>query len=309
MTQHGNPVEAGAGAPVGAPAPASVTVAAVKKPRRKPKAGRDLSKAIPVGLALIAILVLSLVFDTRFFAILVLVLMFAAQWELARALKVRNIHVPLVPLWVGSALIVMGTWLKGPGGLLFTFLFTCGLVCLWRAVRGRGGGPLAVRDALAGVFMATYVSLLGAFTLLLAVQEQGAILVFLAILIGVANDTGGYVAGVLFGKHPMAPMISPKKSWEGFVGSQLLAAGIGAAVMHFALGESALVGVVIGMLGSVASTVGDFSESLIKRDLGIKDMSNLIPGHGGVLDRLDSLLVCAPVTYAVLLVLSDSAVL
>lgn len=283
------------------------TTTAAEKPAQHGRAGRNLRQAVPVGIVLIAALVLSLVFDTRAFAVLATIAMLAGQWELARAFNVRHIRVPLVPIWVGTVAMVLATWFAGAWGMLVAFLLTAGVICLWRALSV--GGPDAARDALCGVFAVTYVALLGCFTLLLANHEQGAALVFMVILIGVANDTGGYVAGVLFGKHPVAPSISPKKSWEGFIGSALLAATVGALMMHFALGESALVGVVLGVVGAVASTLGDLSESLIKRDLGIKDMSQLIPGHGGVLDRLDSLLICAPTSYAVLLVLSDVAVL
>ena len=260
------------------------------------RAGRNLPAAIGVGLGLVALLIASLAFDPIGFAALALAAVLVAEWELARAFAVRHIRIPLPPLWVGSVGIVVSSWVAGAQGLLTAYLLTCGAVVLWRAVDG--GGPDAVRDALCGVFAATYLPFLAGFTVLLAAAPQGAALVFTVILLGVANDTGGYIAGVLFGKHPMAPSVSPKKSWEGFAGSLAAAALVGALMVVFALGGPWWVGVVIGVVCVFASTAGDLAESLIKRDLGLKDMSDLLPGHGGLLDRLDSLLVCAPVAYA-----------
>jgi phosphatidate cytidylyltransferase len=125
----------------------------------------------------------------------------------------------------------------------------------------------------------------------------------LFLLVVAMNDTGGYVAGVLFGKHPMAPRISPKKSWEGFVGS--LVFGVVSAVLMavYGLGAPVWVGVLLGVCLVVVGTCGDLVESLIKRDLGIKDMSSFLPGHGGVMDRLDSLLLAAPVAWVIMYVL------
>lgn len=282
----------------GGPAPASKAAGSTKAPAPAGKAGRDLGKAIPVGVLLVAALVLSLVFDPVVFATLAVLAVWAGEWEMSRALAVRNIRVPLVPMWLGAAAMIAAAWMFGPSALMTAFLLTCGAVILWRALRF--GGPDAMRDSLSGVFVTTYVPFLAAFAVLLAAMPNGAALVFTVLLIGVANDIGGYVAGVLFGERPMAPSISPKKSWEGFGGSVALAALVGALMTHFAVGGPWWVGLIMGVVGAFASTLGDFSESLIKRDLGIKDMSNLLPGHGGVLDRLDSLLICAPTSYAVL---------
>ena len=114
------------------------------------------------------------------------------------------------------------------------------------------------------------------------------IITFIAIT--VASDTGGYVAGVLFGKHPMAPVISPKKSWEGFAGSVVFCLVAGWALVVYLLDGDWWVGLLLGLIAAVMATLGDLCESVIKRDLGIKDMSQVIPGHGGLMDRLDSLL-------------------
>ena len=153
------------------------------------------------------------------------------------------------------------------------------------------------------MFALAWIPFLGCFLLLLFAQEQGQMLVALAILGPVGNDTGGYIAGVLLGKHPMAPRISPKKSWEGFAGSLLLGTALVTAIGTFALDLPWWAGVAIGAVLVLVSTGGDLSQSLLKRDLGIKDMGHLLPGHGGVLDRIDSILLAAPTTYIMLEVL------
>ena len=129
--------------------------------------------------------------------------------------------------------------------------------------------------------------------------HRGALLVATFILVVVGNDLGGYIAGVLFGKHPMAPSISPKKSWEGFAGSLVLSASLGSLMLGLVLGEPWWWGIALGVLAVLTATTGDLSESLLKRDLGIKDLGTILPGHGGVMDRLDSLLVTAPACYLV----------
>jgi len=122
--------------------------------------------------------------------------------------------------------------------------------------------------------------------------------VFIATVVG--NDVGGFAAGVLFGKHPMAPSVSPKKSWEGMAGSVVASAVAGWLTVSLGLGGPAWVGVLLGVVTAVAATIGDLSESLVKRDLSIKDMGSLLPGHGGMMDRLDSLLFVAPLAWLVL---------
>ena len=152
------------------------------------------------------------------------------------------------------------------------------------------------------VFALVYVPFLGSFVALLLAEggrfgagldDDGVAATLTFILVTIASDTGGYVAGVLFGKHPMAPVISPKKSWEGFAGSTVFTVGAGMILVVFLLDGDWRVGVALGVIAVVMATLGDLCESVIKRDLGIKDMSQVIPGHGGLMDRLDSLLATA----------------
>ena len=120
----------------------------------------------------------------------------------------------------------------------------------------------------------------------------------------VLSDTGGYIAGSMFGRHPMAPTVSPKKSWEGLAGSMVAAAVGGAIMLRVLFDVSLWWGAVFGAAVAVAAVVGDLGESMIKRDLGVKDMSRLLPGHGGIMDRLDSIVLAAPTAYVLLLVLA-----
>jgi phosphatidate cytidylyltransferase len=181
------------------------------------------------------------------------------------------------------------------------WVLTCLAVVVWRSV-GRPEG--AARDVLGGIFISTYPTFLVGFAVLLLAPEDGVGRMFVFLITTVCSDVGGYAAGVLFGKHPMAPTISPKKSWEGFAGSVLLCTIGGSITVHLRLDRSWVLGVALGVGVAVAATIGDLMESLIKRDLGIKDMSNVLPGHGGVMDRLDSLVVVAPVVWAVLTLLA-----
>lgn len=262
------------------------------------RAGRDLTAAIGVGIGLALVLVASLLYDIRIFVGLVALVIGAGMWELARAVRLSNIRIPLEPLWVGGAGMMISAWVGGPSALLMAFALTCGAVFVWRVVEG--GGLAAVRDASTAMFVAAYLPFLASFAVLLARRPDGAWAVLTFVAIVVASDTGGYIAGVLFGKHPMSPSISPKKSWEGFAGSITLATAIAIVCAHFALGLPWWTGVLLGVLGVLTGTVGDLAESLIKRDLGLKDMGTILPGHGGIMDRLDSLLVTVPVIYLVL---------
>ena len=264
------------------------------------RAGRDLPIAIGVGLGLLGVFAASLIFRKEGFILLAVLACGAALWELAQAFTRRGIHIPLLPLLVGTVGILISSYTSGPEALLVSFMLTAGGVVVWRVLDG--SGPAALRDAAAGTFATAYIPFMGGFVMLMLAEPDGAKRVALFVLLSVANDTGGYVAGVLLGRHPLAPSVSPKKSWEGLGGSLVLAGLVGAVGMAWAFGASPLVGIALGVASVLTSTLGDLSESLIKRDLELKDMGTLLPGHGGVLDRLDSLLLTAPLVYLLLLV-------
>jgi len=261
------------------------------------RAGRDLRAATAVGVGLLAVVTLSLIFVVEAFVALAVLACLIADVELTRAAAVRKLRVPLLPLWVGSVGMLVSAWVGGPAALVTALVLTAGTIFVWRLLDG--GGIEAVRDAAAGIFIAAWVPFLAGFAVLMVASDRGPLLVATFILMVVGNDLGGYIAGVLFGKHPMAPSISPKKSWEGFAGSILLSAALGALMLGVVLDAPWWAGVALGVLTVLTATTGDLSESLIKRDLGLKDLGHILPGHGGVMDRLDSLLVTAPACYLV----------
>jgi phosphatidate cytidylyltransferase len=270
----------------------------VAAPTKKPgRAGRDMVAAIGVGLGLGAVILVSLLVYRPAFLLVLGAAVLTGVVELARALRAGNARAPLVPLLVGTVAMVALAWTRGANGLVVAFLLTVLAVLLWRL----GDGPDDyLRDASAGVLVALYVPLLAGFAVLLLVPDDGAarVLAFIATVVG--NDVGGFTAGVLFGKHPMAPSVSPKKSWEGMAGSVVACVLIATPIVTLVLGGPWWGGVLFGVALAVSATAGDLGESLIKRDLGIKDMGHLLPGHGGIMDRLDSLLPSAAVAYLLL---------
>jgi phosphatidate cytidylyltransferase len=269
-------------------------VPAAGKPTRKPgRAGRDLPAAIASGLVLGAAIVLSLVFWKPAFMFIVAGAVVVAIWELHQGLRAHDVDLPQEPLMLGGVVMVVVAYLYGAPALVAATAVTALVTMLWLLRRGVDG---YVRNATASVFSLVYVPFLGSFVALLLAEDQGAKGVVAFIVVTIASDIGGYATGVLFGRHPMAPVISPKKSWEGFAGSTIACALAGYLLVVHLLDGRWWVGVVLGLIAVVMATLGDLCESVMKRDLGIKDMSQIIPGHGGLMDRLDSLLATiAPV--------------
>ena len=267
-------------------------------PAKTSRAGRNLWAAIGVGVGLGAVILTCLFTLPKLFVGIVAIAVAISTVELAGALRrAGGINVALVPVLVGGQAMVWLSWPFERVGLLAAFVVTI-LACLvWRFREGVDG---YVRDVTASIFVASYVPLFASFAAMLVVPDDGVYRA-LCFLIGVVcSDTGGYAAGVLFGKHPMAPLISPKKSWEGFAGSMVTGAVGSALSVTLLLHGQWWQGVLLGMALVITSTVGDLVESLIKRDLGIKDMGNLLPGHGGLMDRMDSLLPSAVVAWLLL---------
>jgi len=279
----------------------AVSAAPRRKDRAAGRAGRNLIAAIGVGVGLGAVVLASLLIERHWFIAVVALAAAVGTWELAGALgRGADIRVPLPVLLVGGQAMVWLVWPFGPAAVAVAFAATALGVLLWRMP---GGAEHYVRDVTAGVFTAAYVPLLCSFAALMVVAPDGAARVLVFVICVVASDVGGYTAGVLAGKHPMAPTISPKKSWEGFGGSLFTGMVAGALSVVFLLHGPWWAGVLTGALLVVSATLGDLVESLMKRDIGIKDMGTLLPGHGGVLDRLDSLLPTALVAWAALSVL------
>lgn len=287
-------------------------------PVKTSRAGRNLPAATAVGLGLLAVIALALAFRPEPFVVLVAIVIGAGLWELKEAFAHAKLDLPIWPLLAGMVAMVVSAFLWGSVALLTAFVATAAAVAIWQIAQAYlERTAISRREIVAGIFTAAYLPLMASFLILLLSQHNGNWRIALLILLSVANDTGGYFAGVLFGKHPMAPTVSPKKSWEGFIGSVFLTTVIGILGSRWLLGlpwtapgRSGLVpslfssaiwlGILLGLMTAVTSTLGDLSESLLKRDLGIKDMGNILPGHGGILDRCDSILFSAPFVFLLL---------
>jgi phosphatidate cytidylyltransferase len=261
------------------------------------RAGRNLWAAIAVGLLMGAGVLVALFTVRQVFIGIVAAAVAESSWELAGALRRSGIQVSLPPLLVGGQAMVWLAWPFGRDGILIAFVITV-LVCLVWCFPGGAEGY--VRDVSASVFSTAYVAGCAAFATLLVVPADGAARVLCLMLAGVASDVGGYATGVLGGRHLMAPSISPKKSWEGFIGSLVAGTAAGALSVIFLLGGQPWCGVLFGSAIVLTATGGDLVESLIKRDLGVKDMGTVLPGHGGLMDRIDSLLPSAVVSWLLL---------
>jgi phosphatidate cytidylyltransferase len=261
------------------------------------RAGRNLPAAIAVGVSLGLVVLAALLVWKPALLVVVAAASSVGIWETVRALKITGANPPLVPLVAGGLLITGLTWYAGPDALVLGLVVTVAAAIVWRIA----DGPEAFRrDLTASVLVAVYVPFLLGFGVLLAEPADGKWRVIAAILAVVLSDTGGYAAGVFFGRHAMAPRISPKKSWEGFGGS-MAAAAVGSAIfLSVALDVPFYNGLLFGVVIAIVAVAGDLAESMLKRDLGVKDMSNLLPGHGGVMDRLDSILFAVPTAYLLL---------
>lgn len=265
------------------------------------RSGRNVPVATAVGVSLAALVLLSLYTVVEAFVALVALAVVIGVYEVCQVLITRNVAVPVVPLMVGGAAMVVAAFADGTDALAVTLLLTVLAVAAARIL-----APLdlpaerLVPDLMVGAFVAVYVPLLAASAVLMAAADDGPDRVVVFILAVVLSDTGGFAAGVRFGKHPMAPSVSPKKSWEGLAGS-VVAASLGSAIaVPLLLGAAWWQGALVGLVAVATATAGDLAESLLKRDLGVKDMGRLLPEHGGIMDRLDSLLPTAPVMALVL---------
>jgi phosphatidate cytidylyltransferase len=275
-------------------------------PKKVSRAGRNLPAAIAVGVLLGALAIGILLFAPRWWLPVLAVAMPIATHEVVRRLREAGYALPLIPLLIGGQAMIWLTWPYGPAGLAGAYGGTIVVCMVWRLVgQGLREQPVNyLRDISATVLLATWVPFFASFTALLIFQDHGGVRTFTVIVTVVFADIGGYVAGVLFGKHLMAPAISPKKSWEGLGGSLLF--GVTAAVLTvaFLLDKPAWVGLPLGLMLVITGVLGDLVESQVKRDLGIKDMGTLLPGHGGIMDRIDAMLPSAVAGWIVLTLLA-----
>ena len=276
------------------------------QPAKTSKAGRNLPAAIAVGALLGGSVIATLWLAPRFWVAMVAAAMALATHEVIRRLREAGYSIPAIPLLVGGQAMIWLTWPFGVAGALGAYGGTV-LVCLiWRLLsQGLQSKPVNyLRDVSATIFLATWIPLFGAFAVLLVYPEDGWARVFALMLGVVFSDIGGYTAGVLFGKHRMVPAISPKKSWEGFAGSLICGTAAAVLAVVFLMHKPAWVGIPLGIMLVITATLGDLVESQVKRDLGIKDMGTLLPGHGGLMDRIDGALPSAVATWIVLSLLA-----
>lgn len=274
-------------------------------------AGRSLSKSVAVGLVLAAIFLASILIFKELFILLALVATAIGAWELSTALRTKGWYVPRVPAVVGSVIIMPATYYGGP---IVQWLVSLGIVAaliLWRTVhliwerRKANFQTLqrTVRDYGAAAFLVIYLPLSLSFTMLMLRRPEDGQWWVLAYVTTVALiDSAGYLFGRVFGKHKLAPGVSPKKTWEGLAASIFFGASSAILFTVFLLGGPWWVGLVLAAGLILSAVFGDLAESLIKRDLGMKDMSKLLPGHGGMMDRLDSMLPSALMAYLVMVV-------
>ncbi|SHJ35463.1 phosphatidate cytidylyltransferase [Tessaracoccus bendigoensis DSM 12906] len=272
-------------------------------PSRK-KAGRDLPVAIAVGLGLFAAVTVGLLWLPWFFALFMAAALGFGTIELHHALTRKGMRSEVVPVCVGTVVSSVGSY-AAVVGLIPLEPVTMVLICLCLtmiaafALRLRRGPEGFVGDAAASALIVAYLPMLGASVPLLMAADDGTLRILTIIACVVASDTGAFAVGVLLGRHKMAPTISPNKTWEGFAGGIAFAALVGVLAAVYLLQIHWVIGLVLGVLLSLAGTTGDLVESLIKRDVGLKDMSNFLPGHGGVMDRLDSILIAVPVGWMI----------
>ena len=271
------------------------------------RTGRPLIRAIVVGLTLGLALLVSLIFVKALFMIFAGALVAFTAWELASALRFAGRRVPRIPALIAALAVIPAAFFWMAVGHWAATLAGIALIVVWRlAELVRPAARTSAREVLldlgAGVFIMIYIAFMAGFTVLLTAQEGGQWWTLAFLIVVVSVDVGAYATGLTFGKHPMAPTISPKKTWEGFAGSVVAAMTAGILTALFMLGQPWWVGIILGAVLVLTATAGDLAESLIKRDLGIKDISTWLPGHGGFLDRVDSSLLSAAAAYALFLI-------
>jgi phosphatidate cytidylyltransferase len=264
---------------------------------RTSRAGRNLPVAIGVGVVLGGLVFLTLLTVKATFLLYVGVAIVLALTELASAFAKRGINIPVIPVAAGGAAVLTCMYWLGAQAALAALALTVVVIFALRLPSGPSG---FVKDVTAGVFALIYLPFLASFVAAMLSPADGPRRVLTFIILTISSDIGGYFAGITLGRHPMAPVISPKKTWEGFSGSAAACLAAGALCVTLLLHGHLWQGLLTGAAAVLAATLGDLTESMIKRDLDIKDMGTLLPGHGGILERLDSLLVVAPVVWLLL---------
>ena len=283
-------------------------------PKPKNDAGRNLPVAIGVGVGLGALVIGAVWVGPWAWYTVVSLAVAGGMWEVLSRLREHSFYIPRTLLVISGVAMVWLSWPFGPSGLVAVYVTSVLLLMFGRLFHnGRHRPPINyLRDMSVGIFVLTWIPLFGSFAAMLSLQStpvaSGSAAIVTFMLCVVASDSGGYIAGVMFGSHPMAPAVSPKKSWEGFAGSIVFGVVTGALLVQFLLNQDWWVGALMGLGLVFCATLGDLVESQFKRELGIKDMSNILPGHGGIMDRLDGMLPSAMVTWVAMSFLAANVV-
>lgn len=261
------------------------------------KAGRKLLPSIAVGLTLLGLVIASLAFQRVLFLPLAIAAIIRGVWELGQALDRANIEISVPTISFCAVAIMTSAWVKDVTGLAVATAISIPFLLISGLPKGHHN---FVKNATATVFATIYLPFLAGFLIVLAKPDDGLARVMTFVIVVGCNDTFGYIFGVLLGKHKLAPAISPKKTWEGLIGSLIFSILGGGLMLSLLFEKHWLVGAAIGVAAVFTATCGDLIESAIKRDLDLKDMGAILPGHGGMLDRLDSVLLSAPIIWAIL---------
>ncbi|MDO4917302.1 MAG: phosphatidate cytidylyltransferase [Rothia sp. (in: high G+C Gram-positive bacteria)] len=263
-------------------------------PRKKRSAGRNLPAAIGVGVGLGSLVVIGLFFAPWVMVILAAAAAAVGNWEVVHGInQKRGMGIPLTPAVITAFLLPIIAYVGGGQWLIFAVVASILFLIACRLFGSRNGMIMSVMGSM---FAMLWVPFMIALALLIFREDAGNGKIFMILVMAIGNDTWGYIAGVLWGKHPMAPKISPKKTWEGFAGSMVGSLIVG-VVSALVLGLPWWFGMVLAIFLVITATTGDLAESMVKREIGIKDMSNILPGHGGVMDRLDSIVFCLAIGY------------
>jgi phosphatidate cytidylyltransferase len=261
--------------------------------------GRDVPAAFLTGLVLAGLAVGSIAIDPAAFAVVAGFIVLWAQGELYRALQTHHLQPATALGLVAGAMILAAGYLRGEAAMLSIFALSVIGTFMWYMATPETHRKGTTANIAVTVLGLAYVPLLGAYALALLEQPDGTELVLSVIALTFLYDTAAFVIGSWWGSRPLAPNISPKKSVEGAIGGTLVvilvAISAVAAWVEPLSDLSHSVG--LALVVAVFAPLGDLAESLLKRDLGIKDMGSVLPGHGGVLDRIDSLLFVVPAAY------------
>jgi len=261
------------------------------------KAGRKLVPSIVVGLSLLGLIWFSLSVYKELFLVVLATAVVLGIREIVRAFNSRSIAISFPSLSIAAIALLGAAWIDGIAGLAIATAISFPILLIRLLLNGPEG---FVGKATATTFTLWYLPFLAGFLILLATPSSGFQRVMTFVVLVGCNDTFGYFVGVLFGKHPLVPTISPKKTWEGLAGSVVFTIIGGCLAFHYIMNMHWWIGIIVGLMIVFTATCGDLIESAMKRDLSLKDMGTLLPGHGGMLDRLDSVVLSAPAMWLAL---------